>query len=45
MSPIPLNFDPIAFIMTLIMMIMAAIQLYWSRPQRAGPQPDANADL
>jgi len=40
----PLNFDPIAFIMTLIMIIMTAIQLHWSRPQRAGPHPDANAD-
>jgi hypothetical protein len=30
--------------MALIMIIMAAIQLHWSRPQRAGPQPDANAD-
>jgi hypothetical protein len=44
MSPIPLNFDPISFIMALIMIIIALIQLHWSRPQRAGPQPDANAD-
>jgi hypothetical protein len=39
----PLNFDPIAFVMALIMMIMAAIQLHWTRPQRAGFQPGANA--
>jgi hypothetical protein len=44
MSPIPLNFDPISFIMALIMVIMAAIQLHWTRPQRAGMQPGANVN-
>jgi hypothetical protein len=38
----PLNFDPIAFVMALIMMIMAAIQLHWTRPQRTGLRPGAN---
>ena len=42
MSSIPLNFDPISFLMALIMIIMNAIQLYWARPQRAGFQPGPN---
>jgi hypothetical protein len=44
MSPIPLNFDPISFVMALIMIVMNAIQLYWNRPQLAAPPPDANAE-
>jgi hypothetical protein len=45
MSSIPLNFDPISFIMALIMIIMNAIQLYWARPQRAGFQPGPNGAI
>jgi hypothetical protein len=45
MSSIPLNFDPISFVMALIMIIMNAIQLYWARPQRAGFQPGPNGAI
>jgi len=42
MFSMPLSFDPIALITALIMIIMAAIQLHWTRPQRLGHPPGAN---
>ena len=34
MSSMPLNFDPVAFVMAILTLALTALQLYWSRPQR-----------